>query len=318
MEFAGSTGKQALPKIKLAWAFVAGVTLSAVLGIYQFLTQTAFASKWLGLAYHSAATLGASVVETVDGRWLRAYGSFPHPNVLAGFIITAIIFCIWLFAKTQNSVKRLLLTAYCLLLTAALFFTFSRAAWLAFLLFTVYCLLLTLRKNKKIFLYSFIPLFLFIILALIYLPLVKTRIQGAQSLEVKSNIERLSGYQESWRIIKSHPWFGVGIGNYTAELQKINPNKPAWVYQPAHNVYLLVLSEIGAVGILIIILLFSYFIIFYKKSIQNRNDVLMILMILILMFLMLFDHFWWTLPSGMLLVWLILGLGLTKFLQGVR
>jgi len=71
-----------LSRLKIIWAFIAGVGVQALLGIYQFLAQTAFASKWLGMALHLPGTLGTSVVETASERWLRAYGSLPHPNIL--------------------------------------------------------------------------------------------------------------------------------------------------------------------------------------------------------------------------------------------
>src|SRR5688572_3406874 len=48
--------------------FVGGAVFQFALGGYQFYTQSAFASKWLGMAMHSAEQLGAFVVETESGR----------------------------------------------------------------------------------------------------------------------------------------------------------------------------------------------------------------------------------------------------------
>ena len=78
-------------RLKLVYAIGAGAFLSAGLGIWQFLSQATFANKWLGLAWHRGADLGASVIEAVgaDGvgeRWLRAYGGLDHPNILGGML----------------------------------------------------------------------------------------------------------------------------------------------------------------------------------------------------------------------------------------
>ena len=52
-------------RLKLIYSFIAGACLSAGLGIWQFLAQSSFANKWLGLASHNPADLGTSVIETL-------------------------------------------------------------------------------------------------------------------------------------------------------------------------------------------------------------------------------------------------------------
>jgi O-antigen ligase len=134
-------------RLILIYCFLAGVFLQASLGIWQFLTQTTFSSKWLGLASHNAGDLGTSVVETLDGgRWLRAYGGLDHPNVLGGLLVIAIIFSIYQIqhsddCKTGNNesgimnyentnfFKFIIHCSLFMILLAALFFTFSRGAW---------------------------------------------------------------------------------------------------------------------------------------------------------------------------------------------
>ena len=332
--------KISFSKVKLASAFIASMTLSAALGIYQFLTQSSFANKWLGLAYHSAGFLGDSVVETATGRWLRVYGSFPHPNIAAGFILVAIIVCFYLLNVLVNKyqeikklrILKLLLVISCLLLTIALFFTFSRAAWLAFLVLSILYLVLCIKRRleikKPVLNFSedwkllFFSLFLVsCFLLIVYWPLAQTRLQGAERLEVKSNIQRIAGYQESFKMIKNHQLVGVGIGNYTYELQKMRPNLPAWAYQPVHNVYLLVMSELGIIGFVIFILIFSTTLLRVNKDRKKErgagkggsNCQLPNIFIFLFIFFFFFDHFWWTLPSALLLWWLGLGLILANF-----
>ena len=75
-----------ISRLKIIYVFLSSVFIHAVLGLYQFLSQSTFANKYLGIAMHDPAIVGTSVIETVSGRWLRAYGGLDHPNILAGEI----------------------------------------------------------------------------------------------------------------------------------------------------------------------------------------------------------------------------------------
>jgi hypothetical protein len=83
-------------QIKMFFALIFGIFIHAGLGIWQFFTQSDFASKWLGMARHSASTGGTSVVEVAETgqRWLRAYGGLPHPNILGGVLVLGILIII--------------------------------------------------------------------------------------------------------------------------------------------------------------------------------------------------------------------------------
>jgi len=240
---------------------------------------------------HSAAVLGQSVIETGEERWLRAYGSFPHPNVLAGFLIISIIFSFYLYSLLKKTYQKNILIVLCLILSAGLFFTFSRAGWLVFLIFTFFYIM----KKKNVL--ASTCLILIIFLSIIYFPLARTRVMGTERLEIKSNIVRMSGYSQAGKIIKKYPLLGVGVGNYTVKLQKIYSGQMAWDYQPVHNVYLLMLAELGIINMLFFV--FLMYLIF--KNVFNYE------LIYIFFFLLLFDHFWWTLASGMLMFFLVSG-----------
>ena len=91
-------------RVKLIYAFLAGILLQAGLGIWQFLTQFSFASKWLGMALHDPVILGTSVVETLaGGRWLRAYGGLDHPNMLGGLLVVGILLGLLLLLRNSKS-----------------------------------------------------------------------------------------------------------------------------------------------------------------------------------------------------------------------
>ncbi len=93
-------------KLKLVIVFLFAIALQACLAIWQFIYQTSFANKWLGLALHQAKDLGTSVIETVgsDGvgeRWLRAYGGLDHPNILGGFMVIGMVLAIGIVINSE-------------------------------------------------------------------------------------------------------------------------------------------------------------------------------------------------------------------------
>jgi O-antigen ligase len=298
-------------KLKLIYSMLFGVFFSVCLGIWQFLTQASFQNKWFGLAIHQAGDLGTSVVETVNQagvgeRWLRAYGSMDHPNIFGGMIAVAMILLILEILKTNNhKILKILNWFIILIFTAGLFFSFSRSAWLAFIFGLGFIVALTVvKKNLKgqkslaeIILVMGITIF---ILFNLFSNLVIVRLTAQGRLENKSQNERLVSYQESWQIIKNNLFFGSGIGNYIAALmQEIKRDEPSYFYQPVPNIFLLLLSEIGVVGLIFFI---SFLIAIFVQKNSNKS------ILITLIILTLFDHWLWSLHFGILFFWLLAGL----------
>ncbi len=318
-------------RLKLIYIFLSSVLVQAVLGILQFFEQATTANKWLGLAAHSPTQLGTSVVETLSsGRWLRAYGSLDHPNMLGALLVVGILFLISLFL-TEKKIWGKFFLFYFLFLTflLALFFTFSRGAWIGLLvgLLVMFVTILARRdlgQQKRLLKVVLIGFLLIFILFHFYSDLILTRLSANTRLEVKSNVERIASYRTASEIIKRHWLCGVGVGNYTlAVYNELNSCQSSWYYQPVHNTYLLVWSEIGLLGIFsFLALLFfsvyycfiSYFKIPAGRKIKDRHKLtpatLGILSALIVM--MSVDHFFWSLHFGLFFFWFILGVSIKE------
>ena len=87
-----------------AYGFISGTLIQSILGIWQFLTQSTFSSTLLGLTAHPAWAAGTSIVSTInEGRWLRTYGAFPHPNMLGGYLVMSLIIVDLLLLKKQQN-----------------------------------------------------------------------------------------------------------------------------------------------------------------------------------------------------------------------
>ncbi len=292
--------------VKLAWAFVVSAVVQAGLGTWQFLSQSTFSSKWLGMAMHDPAVPGTFVVETALRRWLRAYGSLPHPNMLAGFLAAALFLSFWIYQKTEYSFKKLFLPVVFAILSFGLYATFSKSVIGGFLvaLGFLWVMLFARRKsrNVKVNLLKFTLIFIAValIFGAVFWEPVQTRIYGAERLEIKSTTERLDYFNQAWQLIKNHPFLGVGLGNYTLSVHdEINSNLKSWDYQPVHNIYLLILAELGFVGLLLWLALIIFLI---KKLPVTRYPLLITLLII-----GLFDHYLWTLYFGVILFWSVFG-----------
>ncbi|KKU72924.1 MAG: O-antigen ligase-related protein [Parcubacteria group bacterium GW2011_GWA2_47_26] len=308
-------------------AFIAGATLQAGLGIFQFLTQSSFASTILGMAAHDPSVLGTSVIEVQGTRWLRAYGGLPHPNVFGGYLVIALAVVVIMWQKSQMSQRwqRLVLQIAMPILLTGILFSFSRTAWLAVVFLLVYWFI-GLLFSEKTFGETFhnaqnptivgfcartrwvwLAVGYLVFLVSLYRPLVAVRIfSGIENqLEVKSRVERVEGLREAWQITKNHPLLGVGIGNYTQAIaREIRLNDQVWSYQPVHNVPLLIWAELGVIG------LFLFLLILYQIFKTTQFYILHSTFYILL----LFDHYLWTLPFGVFIFWSILGFS-TRFTQ---
>jgi len=296
--------------------FVAGSILPSILGVWQFLAQSTFASTLLGLAYHPGFESGTSIVSGEIGRWLRAYGSFSHPNVFGGYLVIAISMLLLLTTKLEvksMKYKVFFLTVYSLQFTA-LFFTFSRSAWLAFTCLLVYLFISLLKNKLPITNYLstsagkqlLITILLLTLLSIIFFPLIKTRFSHSSVNEIRSTTERISGYSESLQIFKQNPWLGVGAGNYTLATHQLDPDRPGWEYQPVHNVFALFIVEFGIIGaILILLLILSLisYLLSQKKNKENEinTNILSYLFIIPYLLLLLFDHYLFSSYIGLVL-----------------
>ena len=296
---------------KISWSLVLAGLLQSLLAIAQFFSQKVIASKWLGIAAQTPSTLGVQVIEGPAERWLRAYGSLPHPNILGGFLVICLLLCLYLILKNKTRSQQIILFICLSFISIGLFFTFSRAAAIGLIISLLFLFLFIYLFQKKylkqFFKLLIVPLLILITLTSIYPSLVFNRFNQVNRLEKKSFVERAVQHQQSLELISKNWPTGVGPGNYTQAVHdEINNKLKSFEYQPVHNIYLLILTEYGAFGLIIILLL----IINSFKNIKPKNfDSLFLGTILIaIMSIGFFDHYFFTLNFGLLLFWLPLGL----------
>jgi O-antigen ligase len=307
-----------VPLRVVAIGWIAGGIVQSVFAVWQFFVQYIPAQKWLGLAVHAANIPGAIVLQTDTERWLRAYGSFPHPNILGGYLVIALLCCLY-FSYLYSSLRSRVILSFSIgILMSGLFFTFSRSAWVALVIALLWFLIYALRHRDARLL---IPVMRFVVvggligasLVYMYWPLVNSRVTIDSYLEYASLRERVVYIDQALTLISRQPIIGQGIGNYTAGVYtQINSQIPGWLYQPVHNVFLLVWAELGVIGAILCITLLGSLVI-KNMRIMNLPSVFNLASLTTIIVVSFFDHYWWTLYPGMSLFWVIIGLTMTHF-----
>jgi hypothetical protein len=314
---------------------LAAAVIQSILGVGQFVTQSTFSSSLLGMSAHESWQAGTSVLKNDDGRWLRAYGSFPHPNMLGGFLaaifVLGISYLVSCIRNRQPPLSFFILHSSFAVLLLALVLTFSRAAWFGAIIgMLALCAFSKCYTNSRpwdhvtffktlIVLGVAASMFVFVLRDQVF-----PRFDGAAIAREGSVSERVQSLRDARTIIgEGNMLFGVGAGNFTNEVMRLEPNRPVWSVQPAHNVFALVLSELGAVGLfLFTAFLFSVFVIplgrlwqFVCRMPASEKDLSciiyhasFIMALLALLPSLLLDHFLWSSHFGLLLFFLLAGL----------
>ncbi len=286
-------------------AFLAGLVIPVAIGWFQVVTGGSPDSTFLGMAGKQAQVSGVAVVQIGAERMLRAYGTFPHPNIFGGYIAIGMLILAWLTRFVSSRWQLVLAALASVILIAALVITFSRAAWIAFILAMLVGVVVARRERRLIpkriipvVVFGFVGLFtaLFVFHAAVF-----ARFDPSVRIEAISLEERTSQYQTFGRVFLSSPFFGVGPNAYTFALASQNPGFPIWVYQPIHNVFLLVLSELGMFGFVLFVFWIFRITSVVLAVIRTSNGTLALCLGVVLFVVALLDHYLWSLWSGLAL-----------------
>lgn len=273
------------------------VIIASLLAIVQFLKNSSLKGifYWLGERAFSISTPSIARTVFMGREFLRPYSTFSHPNSLAGFIATCMILIIF----NRKKIPPLLYFSSLILGSTATVLTVSQASWIALLLVFLSYLIFTSRKKLSV---AVLPAALILFSFLItFFPLEK------QSVNL-----RLEGMQKAVVIFKQHPVFGVGLGNYLIAAYQQNsfraPEPSLILFQPVHNIFLLLLTEVGLPGLFI-------FLNFIYGCLKNSFTLDSAAAFFALMFILLtgmLDHYWLTLIQNQFLLALVLGLSLRR------
>jgi hypothetical protein len=250
--------------------------------LFQFtlsLTQVYLGHLVGGLMYYlgeravAVGSPGIALGTFMDQVVLRAYGTFGHPNVLAGWAVVALLILIKFYKQKNKLLFPLLLTTLIVLLTQ------SRSAALA-----LFALIIPpyLIKNFRLRIIYFV----FLLSTIYYLP--STLIPPRSDLSLSQRLD-LQGL--SLQVISQYPIFGTGAQASISTYPSVSPTNR--LLQPDHNSFTLFLSWFGLFGVLAI--LFSL-----RSTIYDIRSLFPLLPLLLL------DHYFLTSPQGLFIALLYL------------
>ncbi len=279
-------------------------------GVFYFLGERTFSIDTPGIA--TAAINGQKI--------LRVYGTFSHPNVLAGYLTLSLLFIFFTFINTKSLSRTFFLGGVVLLGSIALFLTLSREAIVLFIAASGFLLLkkyLEGKKKGRDALMAF--LFVFILIGIFLLSPLRYRFLES-SLSEESFVVRKELIVSSFTIIMHNPFLGVGLNNFLPFLAKVKPPYASVFYlQPVHNIFLLTIAEVGMLGffflVYFIIHTYIHLIIRYQNEKKVRQSIPFFFIVLFTCLLAFgfFDHYLFTLQQGQLLFTFVSGIVWVKY-----
>ncbi len=283
--------------------FIGGI-IQSMIALFQFYFQKSINLKFLGESLIASDELGVAKFEFNGEKFIRAYGTFPHPNLLGAFLFLSLTGALWLathkkilrslfgylessrkhFPFLRSSIYGIMLLLGSITLLAGIILSYSRSVILVTFIFLIIAIFSHRFQLIKIyqklcdllhihrFLRGAVALVFFFLTLFISYNLVSPRLcfgncLGDNSLQLRQNY-----VQWSRIIIKEHPLWGVGMGNFTFLLKhffhSFNGLAP-WEIQPVHNLYLIITTEIGLVGLITFLFILIYFIFAHFRKVPS-------------------------------------------------
>jgi hypothetical protein len=235
----------------------------------------------------SLSTPGVAKAAIQGVEFLRPYGTFSHPNSLAGFFLL-----LYFFVLTYKKFNRYLALKYLFIFISSIlvFVSFSKVAIISYLILNTSYFILNTKIDCR--LCKIARIIVMFVVSLIFLSATSDPLTIDKRIELMKN---------SLNIIVHNPIFGVGLGSYLIEQAKFPSKFYLFFNQPVHNIFLLFVSEVGLVlsGFLLYKLI--------SQLIKRRLTKDQWMMIFVIIFTGFFDHYWLTLEQNFLLMGLVMG-----------
>lgn len=309
---------------KILRIFVILAFFQSTLGICQWVAKGSIFDNYLffGEQPYSISTPGIAKTSLGGISHVLPYGTFRHPNTLAGFLVFCLLFILGSKPKNKIYYSVVFLSFLCLLLTFSFTGLISLFLGLMILFFP--------KKHVKTL--CFLAFLAGIAGTAILILTSYFLIQSRNSSSLTNNFSWLTGnfpghvfvtnpsiYRRGnllllgLHIFSLFPLFGVGLNNSLYFMDKffVQFSLPRFV-QPVHNVYLLLLAESGIISVF---LLFLFFALLFKKTFlllereeSGKYPRLLLALLATFLFSAFFDHYLLTSQQILLLFCLTVGL----------
>jgi len=272
-----------------------------------------------------------------EGDTLRIKSSFIYPNILAQYLEIIIMVFIGFLLRRKGPFKEtcwdlirkwFLPLVVFVMLSETLILTYSRGGLIALMGGLLFVLILTCKietlksYSKKIFFAFAIVIVLFSITT-IYDTVFSQRLKSIFKPSYQANLERIYLWQSALKMIKEHPFIGVGPDNYrwiyAERYASFSPFSSMRIVggipsTNSNNLYLESFANTGIIGIILFIWLISKIFIYLVEILKYCQDKFLICITLGIIgsFASFFIHglvdCFWQFQSIVILFWIIVGI----------
>ena len=262
------------------------ILFQVVLGFMQVIKGGALEGVFylLGERAISLTTPNAAKAVAFGQTTLRAYGTFSHPNTMAGYLVVSFLTLLVLMRTKRVSLNHILTLSLTAITSLGIFLTHSRSAALALFGLIIPLYFLSRLRSRLIYFAIFLTTSSFLLFPS-FLPLSQD-----SAFTSRAHLQQISQ-----KITRAYPIFGTGaqasISTYRVVAQSTR------LLQPDHNSVTLLLSWFGVVGTLALLAFLK------RLPLSSRQTLLVFLP---LTPLVLLDHYLLTSPQGLLALLLYL------------
>jgi O-antigen ligase len=258
------------------------------LSISQLSARHSLQGAWYypGERSFSIFTPGIAKAYFLGREFLRPYGTFSHPNSMGGFYLL-----VFTFVLTQKRITHPVIKITLLFVSSALVLvSFSRTAIIGYVLINILYFARTFATCKTCF-FAKVTIGFFLILFTFGI-----------SGDLNSLKKRTDFVEKSVSIISQKPFTGTGIGSYLIAQHQYPQKFVPFFEQPVHNIFLLIIAQLG---IPLSLLLIALIIQIIRVEIKNISFLLPLLVVILTGCM---DHYWLTLQQNMLVLAVISGI----------
>ena len=165
-----------------------------------------------------------------------------------------------------------------------------------------------LAMRRKVVQLSAASLAVVLVFSTLFWPQVKSRIYISANEEAVT--QRVYYNKIASSMTTSQPLLGVGIGQFVPDFMSKFKHLPPNIYQPVHNLYLLIASETGFIGFgaLLLFIFFSFRQFIRRADFKKLSSYSFLIFITSFLIIGIFDHFLWTSQQGSFIFWAVLAL----------
>ncbi len=277
-----------------------GTVMQFVLVCTQFVHQSSLQGVWYWLGERKVVLSLPDVAKiSVYGReYLRPYGTFSHPNALGGFYVLLFFFVYWLKQQMPPGRAHVFANVILFICPFIVLVSFSKVAIVSFVLGSLLLVWSDYTYRKCALCLVARTSILVLMFLMFTIP-----IGDPYSLQ-----KRIVLIINSVQIFINHPLWGVGLGTYIIAQSTLSV-LPRYMplFQPVHNVFLLIVTEMGVGGLLLI------YAIVREVRLAAFGRLGLVTIIVTVLMTGMFDHYWITQSqTQMLLIFVVLSIFLIR------